>query len=80
MWATILKGRNPRKPWTVRYDVDGKQREKSFAAKAAAEDFRVEKSYEGRVGSFIDPKKGAITFAEYARTVVDSRRLSPAGR
>lgn len=76
MWATILKGKNPRKPWTVRYDVDAKQREKSFATKAAAEDFRAEKAYEGRVGSFIDPKKGAITFAEYARTVVDSMAVS----
>ena len=29
--SVIVKGKNPRKPHTVRFWVDGKQRERSFA-------------------------------------------------
>lgn len=38
--ATIIQGKNPRKPYTVRYWVAGKQRERSFATRAEAEAFK----------------------------------------
>jgi hypothetical protein len=38
--STIVKGKNARKPHTVRYWVAGKQREKSFAIRRDADEYR----------------------------------------
>ena len=48
--ATIVKGRNSGKPWTVRYWVAGKQRERSFATRAEAEAFKAEPTESASVG------------------------------
>jgi hypothetical protein len=40
LMSTIVKGKNARKPHTVRYWVAGKQREKSFAIRRDADEYR----------------------------------------
>jgi hypothetical protein len=38
--SVIVKGKNPRKPHTVRFWVDGRQRERSFATATDIDDVR----------------------------------------
>ncbi len=79
--ATIIKGKNPRKPYTVRYWVDSKQRERSFVTLTEARDFKAKAEHDTRAQIFTDPKLGAIKFAEYAedwiktRTAANTRRI-----
>lgn len=40
--SKIITGKNPRKPYTVRYWADGRQRERSFVTLREAEAFRAE--------------------------------------
>lgn len=78
--ASIIKGKNPRKPYTVRYQHDGKQREKSFTTKRQAEDFRVKFEHDSRLQVFVDPRNGSTPFTEYAQRWADSLDRSPATR
>jgi integrase len=68
MWATIVKGKNPRKPYTVRYAQEGKQRERSFVTRHEAADFKAKFEHDSRASIFVDPTLGNITFGEYAQT------------
>jgi integrase len=55
----IIKGKNARKPYTVRYWADGRQREKSFERKTGpdgAEAFRAKADHDIRANIFVDPK------------------------
>src|ERR1039457_5430555 len=50
VWAmsVIIKGKNPRKPHTVRYWVDGRQCERSFATAREAQDFKIKTDHDTR--------------------------------
>jgi len=67
--STILEGKNPRKPYTLRYwTPDRRQHEKSFATKAEAEAF-------ARTAKAIgDP--GAEKFRDYAERWIDQTAAS----
>jgi integrase len=61
---------NPQKPWTVRYQDNGRQRERSYATKGEAEDFKAKFEHDSRAGIFVDPRNGSAPFVEYARTYI----------
>jgi hypothetical protein len=56
--SVIIKGKNPRKPHTVRYWVDGRQRERSFATAREAQDFKIKTDHDTRAQIFVDDKLG----------------------
>jgi integrase len=60
--ATILRGKNPRKPHTVRYQDNGRQRERSFRTAGEARDFVAKFEHDSRCGIFVDPSKGRADF------------------
>jgi integrase len=64
--SVIVKGKNANKPYTVRYWVDGKQREKSFATKREADDFKIKTDHDVRAQIFVDDKLGRQNFGEAA--------------
>jgi integrase len=74
--ATIVRGKNLNKPYTVRYWVNERQRERSFARQADAKDFKTKVEYEVRTQTFVDPKLASVSFAEYASGVVNGRAVS----
>jgi len=54
----VERGRNVGTRYTVRYEADGKQREKSFRLKREAEDFRLKVEYDQRSDLFVIPTCG----------------------
>jgi integrase len=66
--ASIIKGKNARKPYTVRYRHEGRQRERSFATRKEADDFRVKFEHDSREQIFADPRTGNIRFREAAES------------
>lgn len=64
--ATIVRGKNPNKPYTVRYYHDGRQRERSFATRKEANDFRVKFEHDVRDQTFVDPKIAGEKFGAVA--------------
>jgi len=69
--ASIIKGKNPDRPYTVRYRADGKQREKSFRTQQEAKDFRTAVEYDIRSGSFTDPKASKGNFGQACETYIE---------
>jgi integrase len=69
--AKLIRGKNPRKPWTVRYWHEGNQRERSFTTKREADHFIAKYEHDRRESIFIDPKLGSVTFGEYAQLWID---------
>jgi integrase len=65
--SVIIKGKNPRKPHTVRYWADGRQRERSFATAKEARDFQIKTDHDVRAQIFVDDKLGRQNFGEAAR-------------
>lgn len=70
--ATIVKGKNPNKPFTVRYQDQGKQRERSFATATEAKDFKAKFEHDSRANIFVDPKLGQVDFCDYAASWIES--------
>lgn len=64
--AVVIKGKNKLKPWTVRYQHDGKQREVSFRTKREADDFVAKFEHDKRAHIFVDPATVNIRFADAA--------------
>jgi integrase len=66
--ATIVKGKNPNKPHTVRYyDAStSKQRERSFVYLKDARQFKAKVEHEIAEGTFIDPKASQRKLADVA--------------
>lgn len=61
--SVIVKGKNPRKPHTVRFWVDGKQKERSFETAAEAKAFRTDTDHAARYDvTPVDRKKGRVLF------------------
>lgn len=71
--ATIVKGKNAKKPYTVRYQHQGRQREKSFVTKREAEDFRAKFEHDSRAQIFVDPAAASIKFSDAAERWVSRR-------
>ena len=69
--SVIVKGKNPRKPHTVRYWVDGKQRERSFTTAREAKDFKIKTDHDVRAQIFVDDRKGRENFGEAAQKWLD---------
>jgi integrase len=78
--SVIIKGKNPRKPHTVRYWIAGRQRERSFTTAREARDFMTKIEYEARTQSFTDPALGAVRFTDYANDVISNRAIAPGTR
>jgi len=79
--ATIIKGENPRKQWTVKYrDDQRKQRERSFATKTEALDFKITVEHGQRSQLFVDPKAGRVDFCGYAARWIDGLDRAPGTR
>ena len=66
--SVVIRGKNPRKPHTVRYWVDGRQRERSFATAREAQDFKIKTDHDTRAQIFVDDKLGREDFG----TAVDA--------
>jgi hypothetical protein len=71
--AVIIKGKNVNKPHTVRYWVDGKQREKSFATAGEAKDWKIKVEHDTRAQIFTDPKLGKERLGDYARKLIAAK-------
>jgi integrase len=69
--ATIIKGKNARKPVTVRYFHENRQRERSFATEREAKDFIAKFEHDRRESIFVDPKAGQVMFIDYAGQWID---------
>jgi integrase len=78
--AVIIKGKNPRKPYTVRYQHQGRQRERSFATQREAKDYLAEFERQSRLNLFVDPRAGSTPFTEYAERWIDNRDCAPGTR
>jgi integrase len=78
--AVIIKGKNPRKPYTIRYQHQGKQRERSFTTQREARDYMAEFERQSRLNLFVDPRNGSIQFTEYAGRWIDGLDLSTGTR
>jgi hypothetical protein len=60
--ATITKGENPRRRYTVKWrDADRKQRERSFARLKEANDFRTKIESSLRDNTYVDPRHSKVT-------------------
>ena len=69
--SVIIKGKNPRKPHTVRYWVDGRQRERSFATAREAQDFKIKTDHDTRAQIFVDDKLGREDFGAAVDAWID---------
>jgi integrase len=75
--ATILKGKNRLKPYTVRYQHEGRQREKSFRTAAEARDFKVKFEHDSRERIFVDPKLSSEKFSVVAARWFERHQGAP---
>jgi hypothetical protein len=67
--SVIVRGKNARKPYTVRHWVDGRQRERSFAklkGNDGAEAFKTKIDHELRAQIYVDDRAGREKFADAA--------------
>jgi hypothetical protein len=55
----------------VRYQYEGKQRERSFATRREADEFKIKFEHDSREHQFIDPRAGSETFGSYAERWID---------
>ena len=78
--AVIIKGKNKLKPHTVRYWDQGRQRERSFRTTAEARAFMVKAEHDIMAGTFTDPKRGAVVFADYAAQWIAAKECAPSTR
>ena len=75
--SVIVRGKNPNKPYTVRFWVDGKQRERSFRTRKEADDFKIKTDHDVRAQIFVDDRAGLQRFAD-AATASDLRKARSA--
>ena len=61
--ATIVRGKNKNKPYTVRYYYEGRQRERSFRRAKEARDFMAKFEHDSREQIFVD-MRNTETFAD----------------
>jgi integrase len=75
--SVIVRGKNPNKPYTVRYWVDGRQKERSFSTRQEAQDFKIKTDHDLRAQIFVDDKLGRQKFSEAATTWLERISASP---
>ena len=78
--SVIIRGKNPRKPHTVRYWVDGRQRERSFATAREAQDFKIKTDHDTRAQIFVDDKLGREDFGTAVDTWIDRHAVTDSTR
>lgn len=69
--SVIVRGKNPNKPYTVRFWVDGRQRERSFRTRKEADDFKIKTDHDVRAQIFVDDRAGRQRFADAATAWLD---------
>ena len=74
--SVIVKGKNPNKPHTVRFWVDGRQRERSFATAKEAKDFQIKTDHDTRAQIFVDDRAGRQRFSEAATAWLDRKAVT----
>lgn len=72
------RGANPRRPWTVRYWLDGRKKERSFTTRGEAVAFKADVDHAARYGSHIDGQAGRALFGQLAATWLERQPLAPA--
>jgi integrase len=70
MASKILKGKNPNRPYTVRYWHEQRQRERSFTTRREAQDFMAKFEHDSRDQTFIDSRASLETFGDAARRMI----------
>ena len=60
----VYKPRNTHRPYAVRWRIDGRQHERSFATQVEAEKYKLELDYRRSSGSYIDPRKTEQLFKD----------------
>jgi hypothetical protein len=75
--SVIVKGKNLRKPYTVRFQVDGRQHEMSFATAKEAKDFKIKVDHDTRAKVFVDDRAGRERFADAAAAWVERSATTP---
>ena len=74
--SVIVRGKNPRKAHTVRFWIDGKQRERSFATAKEARDFKTKTDYDTRASIFVDDRLGREKFRAVAETWIERKAIT----
>jgi integrase len=74
--SVIIRGKNPRKPYTVRYWVGGRQRERSFATSREASDFKIKTDHDTRAQIFVDDKLGREDFGGAVDSWIDRHAVT----
>ena len=74
--SVIVRGKNPNKPYTVRFWVDGKQRERSFRTRKEADDFKIKTDHDVRAQIFVDDRAGRLRFADAATAWLDRKAIA----
>jgi integrase len=73
-WAIVVhKAQNTRKPWTVRYEIDGERHEKSFTTKREATNYQAEVTHRANTGTWIDPAMTRESFHDAAERWIRNR-------
>lgn len=72
MATYIKKPQNKNKPHAIRYQFEGKQREKSFRTKTEAMDFKAKFEHDSRAQIFVDPSAGNVKFSVAAERWVET--------
>lgn len=78
MAVVLPKSTNPnaRKPYTVRYWVDGVQKERSFKTMGEARNFIADTEHATRAGTYVDAKLGEVQFVTYAQETIDGMAIA----
>ena len=77
--AVILpKSTNPaaRKPYTVRFWLNGVQKERSFKTMGEARDFIANTEHATRAGTYVDAKLGEVQFVTYAQEIIEGMAIA----
>jgi integrase len=75
----VKKPANARKPWVVRYRVDGRQREKAFATRKEADQFKTKTDHDARSHAYVDPDD-KTTLTEFAEQWLPQHAVSEGSR
>jgi integrase len=78
--SVIIRGKNPRKPHTVRYWVGGRKREKSFVTAGEARDFKIKTDHDVRARIFVDDRDGRELFGAAAEAWLARLAVAPRTR
>ena len=74
--SVIVRGKNQNKPYTVRFWVDGRQRERSFRTRREADDFKIKTDHDVRAQIFVDDRAGRQRFADAATAWLDRKAIA----